>query len=126
MRRVRQLREWGQRATRVSRCALALPLAAGVLACSARGGESRREAGDYTVTGVVVAVRPDVVSVAHDEIPGYMAAMTMPFTLHRAGDGASLTPGDRVRYRLRLGPDGPRAGGFDITGRDTAALKATA
>lgn len=55
----------------------------------------------YDLTGKVVEVRPPAeVVIAHDDIPGFMSAMTMPFTV---GDPAALTgvePGDQVTATL--------------------------
>ena len=39
---------------------------------------------------------------AHDDDPDYMPAMTMPFTLAESR-GGRLSPGDRVRFTLRVG-----------------------
>jgi protein SCO1/2 len=81
----------------------------------------------FAVTGVVAAPIADGrVMVAHQEIPGYMAAMTMPFQL---GPDAPvmLAVGDRVRFTLTVGPTSARAGRFEVTGHDpsvAAALRA--
>jgi protein SCO1/2 len=82
------------------------------------------DAQTFTVTGVVTApIAAGRVMVAHDEIPGYMAAMTMPFSL---GPDAppSLAVGDRVRFVLTVGPASALAGGFEITGHDAAVEEA--
>jgi protein SCO1/2 len=69
----------------------------------------------FTLTGVVVAPpNGEVVSIRHDAIPGYMPAMTMPFTLD--GVRPSVAPGDRVRFTLRPGSDGSRADGLEVIG----------
>ena len=44
-------------------------------------------------------------TIAHDAIPGFMDAMTMPFDVEDPGLLAGLAPGDRVRFTLR-GIDG--------------------
>jgi protein SCO1/2 len=70
----------------------------------------------FPVTGIVVAAPEGRrVRVAHDEIPGYMAAMTMGFTLGEE-ETAALTPGDRIRFTLRVGPEGSRAEAVSVTG----------
>ena len=68
------------------------------------------------VTGVVVAA-PDgrEVQIAHDDIPDYMPAMTMAFTL--ADESVRLAPGDRVRFRLRVGSGPTLAEDVAVTGR---------
>jgi len=76
------------------------------------------------VTGLVIAA-PErrQVRVAHDEIPGYMPAMTMTFTLGEAESGA-LAPGDRVRFTLSVGADSSRAEGVTVTGHETLGSRA--
>lgn len=59
----------------------------------------------YTVTGILVGLpedRKDVVSVAHDEIPGYMKAMTMEFTLARPAMRDGLVLGSEVKMDLEV------------------------
>jgi protein SCO1 len=83
----------------------------------------------FTVTGVVTAPIADGrVMVAHEDIAGYMPAMTMPFALDPDAP-AALAAGDRVRFTLTVGSDSARAGGFHVTGNDpsvAAALRAPA
>lgn len=73
----------------------------------------------FTVVGVVTA--PPVgrqVSVAHDDIPGLMPAMTMPFTMGTGVDVGALRPGDRVRFVLEVGDSRSEAHSLEVTGRD--------
>lgn len=58
--------------------------------------------GVYSVTGVVKEVRADGsnVVIRHEAIPGFMPAMTMPFTARDPRELASVQPGDRVSFRL--------------------------
>ncbi len=58
----------------------------------------------FTVRGVVRELRPDQreVVIRHEAIPGYMAAMTMPFTVREPADLAGLTPGDTVQFCLTV------------------------
>lgn len=78
----------------------------------------------YPVTGLVVA-RPDgpTVRIAHDDIPNFMPAMTMPFTVEPADAVARLTPGDRVQFTLLVGPDSTRAIDMVVVGRDPIGLR---
>jgi protein SCO1/2 len=98
--------------------ALALGLAtmAWTRQCRAAPDGARR----VVVTGTVVAP-PDgrVVRVAHEDIPDYMPAMTMAFTL---GDGeqASFAAGDRVRFTLRVGDLATRMEDVTVIGRSAA------
>jgi len=79
----------------------------------------------FQVTGVVVA-RPasGTISVAHDAIPDYMPAMTMPFTLADPRDGERLSPGDRLRFTLRVGLERSSAEAVVVTGRDPLVANA--
>lgn len=55
----------------------------------------------YAVRGTVVEVRPpDHVVVAHEAIPGFMDAMTMPFAVADPSLLAGLVPGDTVAADL--------------------------
>lgn len=58
---------------------------------------------NYVVRGVVVAP-PDgkTVKVKHEEIPGYMAAMTMPFEARPTNELAGLMRGDLIEFRMRV------------------------
>lgn len=57
---------------------------------------------EYDVSGVVAAVHPDrqVIELVHDEIPGYMAAMQMPFPVDRPELLEGLRMGDQVDFHL--------------------------
>ena len=56
----------------------------------------------YDVTGIIrEKLSEKSLLIAHDEIPDYMAAMTMVFDLADPREGAALKTGDRVRFRLR-------------------------
>jgi protein SCO1/2 len=76
-----------------------LILAAAQLACHSRptGPEQR-----YPIKGKVVAVekRDSTVTIAHEAIPGYMDAMTMPFKLKDERLLNDLAEGDRVQATL--------------------------
>ena len=62
----------------------------------------------YSGHGLVLEVnRPDrTVVVSHDQIPGYMEAMVMPFHVGDPRLLAQLKPGDRIRFRLAVGKKG--------------------
>lgn len=97
-----------------------LPLAAAALiaACSpspqpARTGTGNPHAShapdeaaprEYRFTGQVVALLPasKQVRIAHEAIPGYMDAMTMPFTVRDMKDVEGLAPGDLIEARLHV------------------------
>src|SRR5438270_42320 len=56
----------------------------------------------FQVKGVVIAVKPKEksIEIKHEEIPGYMPAMTMPFEVRNTNEFAGLRPGDSVSFRM--------------------------
>ena len=56
----------------------------------------------YVSTGDVIAVDPAAlqVTIRHEDIPGLMGAMTMPFHVRSADVLAGIAPGTRVRFEL--------------------------
>jgi protein SCO1/2 len=78
----------------------------------------------YEVTGVVRARLDDGgVVIKHDEIPGFMAAMTMRFDPAEPKDTAQLKEGDLVRFRLRVTEESSVADRFVVTGKEAPADK---
>lgn len=81
----------------------------------------------YEVRGVVTAAPADGrVMVAHEEIAGYMPAMTMPFALDASTPPPTLRPGDRVTFTLSVAAADARASDFQVTGHDEAVAAALA
>jgi protein SCO1/2 len=80
-----------------------------------------REAGppgrSYELRGRVVSVNRAVreAIVAHEAIPGFMDAMTMPFPIADDGVLAALGPGDRIAARLIVKETGYRLEGVTVT-----------
>jgi protein SCO1/2 len=107
-----------------------IALVAGGLGIAAVGSSTmaRRPAdGDrrFQVTAVVVGrAESGAIAVAHDAIPDYMPAMTMPFMLADPRDGERLSPGDRVRFTLRVGLESSSAEAVVVTGRDALVANA--
>jgi protein SCO1/2 len=60
----------------------------------------------FEVKGVVKEVMADQkeVRIAHEEIPDYMAAMTMTFEVKDAKELEGLEPGDQVEFRMIVTP----------------------
>src|SRR5882672_4131756 len=56
----------------------------------------------FQVKGAVIAVKPKEksIEIKHEEIPGYMPAMTMPFDVRDTNELAGLQPGDSVSFRM--------------------------
>jgi len=73
-----------------------------VLAASACGGPAAPPAREFPMTGQVITLRPEAleITIRHDDIPGFMDAMTMPFRVKDRGLSADRVPGDLVRGTL--------------------------
>ncbi|HEX4646136.1 MAG TPA: copper-binding protein, partial [Verrucomicrobiae bacterium] len=58
----------------------------------------------YQVKGVIKELKPDgkTVEIRHEEVPGYMPAMTMPFEVKDAKELKGLQPGDAVSFRMTV------------------------
>jgi len=56
----------------------------------------------FQVKGIIVNVKAGTkeVEIKHEEIPGYMPAMTMPFDVRNTNELAGLAPGDAVAFRM--------------------------
>jgi len=62
----------------------------------------------YNLTGRVVSIDKSThsINVDGDEIPGFMAAMTMPYQVKDAGALEKLSPGDQIKAEIVMGNDG--------------------
>lgn len=82
----------------------------------AGAGCERSGVRSFDVRGVVKEVRATnaEVVIRHEEIPGYMAAMTMPFDVKDASLLDSLKTGDVVRFRLHVEPKDSWADSFVV------------
>jgi len=97
-----------------------LAFGTGAFAWISRGPAVEAGVRRLPVTGVVVAApEGGEVRIAHDDIAGYMPAMTMAFTL-TGNQSPRLAPGDRVRFLLRVGSGPTVAEDVAVTGRGTA------
>lgn len=80
----------------------ALLASLGFWACSERGEEPAGTSGEtvYHVRGIIrsVNVQSGTLDVHHEEIPGYMPAMVMPFNLRNPEDAASYSPGQAIAF----------------------------
>jgi protein SCO1/2 len=75
-----------------------------VVACGKPAADSARR---YALRGEVVAVDVEgyALRVAHEEIPGYMGAMTMRFPVLDAEVLSGIHEGDRIEATLVVSPD---------------------
>ena len=58
----------------------------------------------FAAKGVIINVKPAAkeVEIKHEEIAGYMPAMTMPFAVKDTNQLAGLSPGDTVSFRMTV------------------------
>jgi protein SCO1 len=70
-----------------------------LLLASAACGSSDRE---YTLQGQILSIEPGRMqaNIKHEEIKGFMAAMTMPYKVRDAKEFADLKPGDLINSTL--------------------------
>jgi len=56
----------------------------------------------YEMRGIIREVQPadSTVVIEHEDVPGFMPAMTMPFNLRNEADFEKLTPGKAVEFEL--------------------------
>jgi len=68
-------------------------------ACGEKATEDSRE---YTLQGQILSVTADhkEANIKHEEITGFMPAMTMPYKVREAKEFDSLTPGDLINATL--------------------------
>lgn len=90
----------------------AAPLLAVLLAgCGADSPAKKPDAAPvlqtFQVRGVVKELKPDdhTVVISHEEIPDYMPAMVMPFTVKGTNELQGLAAGDTVAFRLIVSAD---------------------
>jgi protein SCO1/2 len=85
---------------------LALMLAVFTAAHCARSADATNIR-TFQVKGVIKTLKPaeKTAIIRHEEIPGYMAAMTMPFSVKDAGQLKELRSGDNVSFRYIVTPD---------------------
>ena len=70
-----------------------------LLAGACGGSSDRRE---YKLQGQILTVAADhkEANIKHEDIPGFMAAMTMPYKVRDADEFAPLAPGDLINATL--------------------------
>lgn len=87
----------------------------------------------YETKGVVVSLykKNQSAVIRHEEIPGLMPAMTMPFAIPNDEDFERLSVNDEVRFEFVMDPAGSYAQTFEVIGHvdtptDSSAAKAFA
>ena len=94
------VRQWSTRTRRVTSSFVVIVLS--LFAACSRPPAAKR----YELQGRVVAVDPDArtITIAHQDVPGLMKGMTMPFTVSKANNWVfrAIAPGDQIRATLVL------------------------
>jgi protein SCO1/2 len=82
--------------------AIILSVAMGASAACGRGGNESAERREYPLQGQVLTVAADhkEASIKHEEIKGFMPAMTMPYKVLDSKEFESLVPGDLINATL--------------------------
>jgi protein SCO1 len=98
-----------------------IALAAAIVGAACGGSSQTRT---YQLTGQILVVKPETseVLVKHDDIPGFMPAMTMPYTVSDASLLEDRAPGDLITATLVVGDE--RAYLSAITATGSAPLPA--
>lgn len=67
----------------------------------------RNSSTTYTLTGRVISKHPETqqLIIDNDDIPGFMPAMTMPYTVKDPGGFEKVQPADVIRALVVVGPD---------------------
>ena len=75
----------------------------------------------YSVKGTIIEIRKESNEflIHHDEIPGFMMAMTMPFKLPDSLDITRYTVGDSLKFRLEMKEEKVFATNFQLLGKGT-------
>jgi protein SCO1/2 len=84
--------------------AITLGLLIGLAALKGLAAGSTQATQTFTVSGVVMELSGDgkTLTVRHEAISNYMAAMTMPFQVLKPAESAGLHPGDKISFRLHV------------------------
>lgn len=96
------------------RTIIALTVAAGFVAACGRSDNART----YQLTGQILVVKHETneVLVKHDDIPGFMPAMTMPYTVKDAALIKERVAGDLITATLVVAPEGAHLAAIGKTG----------
>jgi protein SCO1 len=90
-----------------------------IILCSAAGcGRRGSSTKEFTLKGVVREVNASSgeVTISHEEIPGFMSKMTMPFLIKDKSLLEDVRPGDEVEGPLKVTFEGEKVKDMDLTG----------
>jgi protein SCO1/2 len=76
------------------------------MAAACGGGNGSADHREYTLEGQVLSVQPNhkQAVIRHEEIKGFMSAMTMPYDVKDAKEYESISPGDLITATLVVEP----------------------
>lgn len=96
--------------------------ACGLVSCKNSAQEQKRR---YSLKGKVVSVdtKNGYVEVDHEAIPGFMAAMTMPYPVPDARALSSLSAGDEITAAVVVASNGARLEDIVVTKKSGAAAE---
>ncbi len=102
-------------------CGLIAVLASGCKPQSAAPPSQKSPARIFSVHGVIRQIPPDHrhATIQHEKIPGYMAAMTMDFSVRDTNALAGLVPGDEINFNLVVTDDDDWIESLQRTGKTT-------
>lgn len=85
------------------RSAFVVCLALASFGCS-RAEKTGADAHHYEVRGIIRAFSPnrETIEIEHEDIPGFMPSMTMPFTVKNPQESAAFRPGEAISFRLEV------------------------
>jgi protein SCO1 len=77
-----------------------------LVAAACGGGGATGDRREYTLQGQVLSIQPDRMEavIRHEEITGFMSAMTMPYPVQDAKEYEGLAPGDLISATLIVEP----------------------
>ena len=85
------------------RTAIVLLLTLAAAACNRTGSSDHKE---YKLEGQILSVQADHTQavIRHEDIPGFMSAMTMPYSVRDAKEFEHIAPGDLITATLVVEP----------------------
>jgi protein SCO1/2 len=81
-----------------------LSLSLGLSGCGNKQGDQERPLRNFTVKGVVIDIQDEgrTMIIDHEEMPGYMGAMTMPFRVNDPAESNGISPGDEIKFTYQV------------------------
>jgi protein SCO1 len=114
---------WTAQNRRIIRSIIAGAMLMGILLATSCGGHTKR----YPLRGNVLAKNPatNEVTVKHEDIPGFMPAMTMPYKVKDPAVVQELQPGDAIAADVVIANNGNDYWLEDVRITDESARKTT-